>query len=226
VEIAAIRRNSGALGAPRGGATSLVAQNLQIALNQTELEVSSLRAQLADRQGRVSQLRRMVNTLPEVEAELARLTRDYDVTKTQYDALLQRLESAKLSGQADRQDDFRIRVIEPPVRPLAPASPKLLYLLTGVLFGGLGIGLALAYLRSQLHPVYQSVRHLSSATGLKVLGAVNLMHGPPGGDRNRRDLAIVGVGVALLLVAFGAVVLLAPALQGVASEFRIQVAST
>jgi polysaccharide chain length determinant protein (PEP-CTERM system associated) len=224
-EIAAIRRNSGALGAPRGGATSLVAQNLQIALNQTELEVSALRAQLADRQGRVSQLRRMINTLPEVEAELARLTRDYDVTKTQYDALLQRLESAKLSGQADREDDFRIRVIEPPVRPLTPAAPKIFYLLTGVLLAGLGVGLGLAFLRSKLHPVYQSVRQLSSATGLTVLGAVNLVQGPKEASRNRLDAALVSAGVALLVVAFGVIVLLAPTLQGVASELRIQVAS-
>ena len=80
----------------------------------------------------------MMNVLPEVEAELARLTRDYSSNQTQYQQLLQRLDSARLTDEADRSEDLKVKVIDPPVLPVFPASPKRGLLIVGVLMGGLG----------------------------------------------------------------------------------------
>ena len=122
-ELATLRNNVGSLGSPRGG-SSLVAQNLQIALNQAELDMATLQSQVADHSRRVAELRQRMNTLPEVEAELSKLTRDYDVTKAEYEKLLQRFESAKLSDAADRIDSVRFRVVDPPVPELTPRDRK------------------------------------------------------------------------------------------------------
>ena len=70
---------------------------------------------------------RRVNSIPEIEAELSRLNRDYEVNKQQYDTLLQRLESAKISQSADQNtENVKFRIIEPPTVPVKakrPAAP-------------------------------------------------------------------------------------------------------
>lgn len=78
---------------------SPVYQQMQVSLSNTEVELASLRTELAQRQANVAGLRRSVDTIPEVEAQLNRLDRDYTVVKSQYDALVQRLESARLSEE-------------------------------------------------------------------------------------------------------------------------------
>ena len=80
---------------------------------------NELRGQMAAQQGAVADLRSRVNAIPEIEAELARLNRDYEVNKEQYDTLLQRLESAKISQQADQNtENVKFRIIEPPTTPV------------------------------------------------------------------------------------------------------------
>ena len=73
---------------------------------------------------RSAYLRGMANTIPEVEAQLVRLNRDYTVVKTEYETLLQRLESARMNQevQADKKD-VTFKVLDPPRTPLAPSSP-------------------------------------------------------------------------------------------------------
>lgn len=221
-ELTALRQNRGALGAPRG-ASSLVAQNLQIALNQAELDLASLRSQISDRQQRVGELRAKINTLPEVEAELSRLTRDYNVTRAQYDTLLQRLESARLSGKADRTDDLRIRVIEPPVVPIMPTSPKLLILLAGVLAAAIGAGAGFAFLRARMHPVYLDAKQLAASTGLRVLGVIDDVNREAIRRTYVRQYATFGMTFAALLFAFLLVVATAPKAQTIGGQIRTMV---
>jgi polysaccharide chain length determinant protein (PEP-CTERM system associated) len=170
-EIQALRSSSG-LGSVAASSASPVLQNLQISLNGVELEIASLQSQLRDHQGRIEELRKNMNVLPEVEAELARLNRDYGTNRTQYEQLLQRLASARLTDQADRNDDLTFKIIEPPTLPLSPAAPKRLLLLAGVLIAGLGMGGGIAWLMSQLKPVFVSPRQLRDAfKDLPLLGS-------------------------------------------------------
>ena len=79
--------------------------------------------------------------MPEVEAELSRLDRDYEVNKRQYDTLLERLESAKISEQAEQSsENVKFRVIEPPTVPLKPSGPNRILLNSMVLLLALGSG--------------------------------------------------------------------------------------
>src|SRR5262249_23039191 len=121
---------------------------------------------------RVAELQRLVTAGPEVEAELARLSRDYGVTKTRYEALLQRLEAARLSNEADRSEDSRFRILEPPQAPLRPISPDRMLFLMGVLLVALALGAGVALLRSLTQPVFFSQHAIAKATGLPVIGVV------------------------------------------------------
>lgn len=172
-EIEALRSNSVALGSSRSATSSIVVQNLQIALNEAELTIAAADSQLAGHRAKIAELNGMMNVLPEVEAELARLTRDYGSNQTQYQQLLQRLDSARLTDEADRNEDLKIKVIEPPVLPVFPASPKRGLLVLAVLFGGLGAAGGIAWLLAQLRPVFSNLRELKKALNLPVLGSVS-----------------------------------------------------
>ena len=56
-----------------------VYQNMRIQLSNTEVEIASLRAEESQQQQAVDKLRTLVDTVPQVEAELGRLNRDYGV---------------------------------------------------------------------------------------------------------------------------------------------------
>jgi polysaccharide chain length determinant protein (PEP-CTERM system associated) len=208
-EIAALRSNVLSAGAPTG-TTSLVRQNLQIALNEAENRVSSLRAQAEGSEQRVADLRRQMNVLPAVEAELAKLNRDYDVTKAEYERLLQRLESAKLTDAADRVDETRVRIVDQPVRSNVPVAPKRALMLLAVCAMALCAGAALAWGLSQLHPVYISAEQLESETGLRVVGTVSTVSDSPNrmwpGAVPLALLLMVYFSATLVLVRFSAAV--------------------
>ena len=141
--------------------------------------------------------------MPEVEAEFARLNRDYDVTRAQYTALVDRFEKAKLSDQAQQTGSVRFEVIDPPSAPFDPAEPNRLRLIMMVFFAGIAAGGGLAYLLHQMKPVFNNVRMLNEITGLTVLGAVSRTWLGKYQVQRRRSVLTFGAAAAALLVAFG-----------------------
>ena len=75
-----------------GVTSNPIYQSVRLALNQADVEVAALRRELADHESKIAELRKAVNTVPEVEAEFARLNRDYDLNRAQYHSLIEPLE--------------------------------------------------------------------------------------------------------------------------------------
>jgi hypothetical protein len=155
-----------------------VYQSIQLALNQTDVEIASLRRELSGHQNKVVELRNMLDTMPQVEAEFARLNRDYDVNKANYTALVERLEKSRLGEEATTSGSVRFDVIEPPNAPFTPSSPHRTLLILGVLLFAIAAGGAIAFLLNMLRPVFQSTKSLAEATGLVVLGTVSMAMAP------------------------------------------------
>jgi hypothetical protein len=139
-----------------------------------DVDVAAARQQVADEERKIAEQRKMINIAPQVEAEFERLNRDYSVTHTQYQALVDRLSRAKLSDKADATGVVRFEVVDPPSVDPAPVFPKRTKLILIVLLSGLGAGLGVAYLMHQLRPVFTSARQLTDATQLPVLGTVSM----------------------------------------------------
>jgi polysaccharide chain length determinant protein (PEP-CTERM system associated) len=173
-EIEALRRGDPNAAAVSGASSNPVYQSIQLALNQVDVEIASLRRQIADQQNRVTELRAMLDTMPQVEAEFARLNRDYDVTRAQYTALVERLEKSRLGEEATTSGSVRFDVIEPPNAEFRPVSPPRSLLVLAILVFAIGAGIAVALLLHLLRPVFTSARSLAEATGLQVLGAVSM----------------------------------------------------
>jgi polysaccharide chain length determinant protein (PEP-CTERM system associated) len=180
----------------------------QIALNEVEVEIATLEADARDRDQKLQELQGLVNEVPGVEAELARLNRDYTVIKDQYQALIQSRERQQLSEHASATDQVEFRVLNPPLAPLKPVAPRRLLLLAALLMGALAAGAGLSYALSQLKPVFSSVKSLREISGLPVLGSVSrvLLDGRLLAKR-RRALVSFSAALAGLFVMIGGVAL-------------------
>lgn len=182
-EIEALRRGDPNAAAASGASANPVYQSIQLSLNQVDVEIASLRRQIADHQARVAEMRNMLDTMPQVEAEYARLNRDYDVTRAQYTALVERLEKTRLGEEATTSGSVRFDIIEPPNAPFRPVSPRRSILVLAVLVFALGAGVGVALLLHLLMPVFTSARSLAESTSLQVLGTVGMAWA----DLQRRD---------------------------------------
>jgi len=187
-----------------------VYQSIKIALSQTDVEIAELKRQIADQQQTVSELRNRVDIIPEVEAQLAQLNRDYEVNHSQYTALLQRLESARLSQNADESKErTKFRVVEPPVTPVKPIGPKRALFLTAVLFFAMGVGAVVAVAISQFNRVVSSRALLRALSGLPVLGSISRIELPEVVPLLRRQSTLFAASLGVLIVLYGIVLALA-----------------
>jgi polysaccharide chain length determinant protein (PEP-CTERM system associated) len=205
-EIAALKRGDPGAVAASGVSANPVYQSIQLQLNQTDVEIASLRRELAGHQTKVAELRSNLDTMPQVEAEYARLNRDYDVTKANYTALVERLEKSRLGDEATTSGSVRFDVIEPPNAPFKPISPMRTVLVLGVLVLAIGIGGGIAFLMNMLRPVFLTAKGLAEATGLAVLGSVSMAMAPERKLSVRKSYLRYAVAFGGLFV-IGAVVL-------------------
>jgi polysaccharide chain length determinant protein (PEP-CTERM system associated) len=179
-----------------------VYQSLRMSLSQGDADLAELRGQIASQRAAVADLRSKVNSIPDVEAELSRLNRDYEVNKKQYDTLLQRLESANISQQADQNiDNVKFRIIEPPTLPVKPSAPNRPLLDVLVLLAALAAGVGLAVLIAQLHPTFSNRESLQRIAGIPVLGSVSATLRAAFVPWYRRQSTMVAMAAALLVAA-------------------------
>ncbi len=197
-----------------------VYQDMKIGYKQSEVLVAETRSKLEQAEREVAGLRASVNTIPEVEAKLSQLNRDYEVNKAQHAALLKSLESARLSEDVEEsRDDVRFRIIEPPVAPLRPVTPNRPLFVIIVLLGAVAAGGGLAFVLHQMNPVFATRQSLREALAdLPVLGSVTLAVNAGQLMLERRDRLRLSAAAGLLLVAFVITLLVEPfasdALQG------------
>lgn len=188
---------------------SPVYQEIKLAMAQAEAEVAGLQARVTAYAAEVEQLEKSVDTVPEIEAELKRLDRDYGLNKQQFDELLKRREAARLSQQVDQQaDDIKLKVIEPPRIPLVPIGPNRIQFLSMVLIASLGAGAGLAFLLAQLNPRFYSSDELKEIVKLPIIGTVSLVYSQRQRTERRMELAVFAVMLMVLISAYGGLVTL------------------
>jgi polysaccharide chain length determinant protein (PEP-CTERM system associated) len=211
-EIDSLRRGDANAAAASRASSNPVYQSVQLALNQVDVDIGDLESQLSQREAKISELKRMLDTAPQVEAEFAQLNRDYDVNKAQYTALLANLQKARLGERADDAGSIRFEVVQPPTASFGPVWPRRPLFLAAVLAAALAAGAALAYGMSYLHPVVSSAIALTQATGVPVLGSVSVAFPAKELAERKRDTLRISLAAACLVITFG--VLLVVSQQG------------
>lgn len=191
-----------ASGKLKGGAaaTSPVYQQIRISLATAEANVASLRSQLAVQQGRLDQVRATAGKVPQAEADLAQLNRDYDILRKNYDQLVSRRESASLGVKLDQSAQLAdFRIVEPPRVDPKAAFPNRQVLAAMTLIVSLAIGLGVSFGLGQAFPTFHDQTELREISGRPVLGSVSMYVSPASKLAERRDL-MAFAGVAGLLV--------------------------
>lgn len=198
-----------------GGGVGGAANPLYISLRAMQAEKQSTVAALSARknqiQSDINQLLAQQDADPGVVAEQARINRDYEVLKQQYDKLLTDREQVKLRGQvASETDSVTFKVIDPPVVPRVPVAPNRILLLAAILIAGLGCGVGTAFAMGQLRASYPTADRLAKASGLPVVGSITeMLTDPQRAERRKRmkwfaggTAGLAGAFVLLLLVEF------------------------
>ncbi len=186
-----------------------VYQQMRIVMSEVEADIAAKKAVVDEYKKRIEGLKAAVDKVLQVETEEAQLNRDYGILKSQHQGLLKRLESARLGHDIDtRSGAIRFRIVDPPTVPTKPSGPPRALWSSIVVLGGLGIGVALAFLMSQVRPTYDNREALNTFTGYPVLGSVSMVWTKAQIKiRQRRHLGFL-LGLLALVSAYGLVMFL------------------
>jgi polysaccharide chain length determinant protein (PEP-CTERM system associated) len=178
--------------------TSPVFQRIRVALAEAEAKVASMRGQLGEQQSQLEQTRALAGKMPQVEAELAQLNRDYDIVRKNYEQLVARRESASLGEKIDQTTKAaEFRLVEPPRVAPQPVKPSRLLVSLATFVVAIAAGFGAAFGLTQLVPTIQDAKMLKELSGRPVLGSVSLVSEPGAQRHIQRDQKIF-IGVASL----------------------------
>ena len=187
-----------------GGSTSAPQQQIKLALAESEATVAALRVRAGDMQARLAQLRASASRVPQIEAEMAQLNRDYEVIRGAYQTMVSRREKAALSEDVDATRSAQFRVIDPPRTAPQPVFPNRLALAPLVLALALIAGVAATFVVVQLLPTFDNSRLLRTATHRQVLGSVSALVNDGMLRQARREKFRFGSALGSLVIASGA----------------------
>ena len=142
-----------------GGAsdsTLTAARQLQGQLQANQLEISNRESSIESLKARIGGYEGRLNLEPETEQELADLTRGYDQSKANYDALLKKKDDSEMATSMEQmQQGERFTMLDPPSLPSKPDFPDRLKFCAFGLAAGLALGLlvmvGLEFMDDRLH---------------------------------------------------------------------------
>ena len=161
-------------------------------LSKAEAEVGSAQAKVQDFERRREDLNANVATIPQIEDEFRKLTRDYDVVQERYEDFLKRRDRARVNSENDRDNaNFEYQVIEQPRTLPRPVEPNRPLLITLIFLGAWAIGVSIPIFLDLVRPSVSSLKDIAKLTEFPVLGTVSM---------TEQSAAQMRVGMKTLLV--------------------------
>ena len=190
--------------ARRVSASNPIFENLKIKMVDNDSLVASLQRQIAEGTIERDRLQDIARGAPGLQADYLNLNRDYDVLRKNYEDLLARRESMRISSAAEIDGDkVKVQVVDPPLVPQNPVAPKRIVLLSGVLLAGIGAGIALALLLVQMDQSFHTVDDLRGL-GFPVVGGVSMISASVPFIRQAASLATFAIAVSVPAIAYAA----------------------
>jgi polysaccharide chain length determinant protein (PEP-CTERM system associated) len=142
--------------------------------DQIQVELAGLDKEILKRTARQSQLEADIqklqvhmSALPRVEQQLAELSRDYDTSRTSYQALLSKRNNSSVAAEMERRaEGEQFRILDPASYPEKPYKPNLLQidilgLLIGI-FAGCGLAMLVEMSDNTLHSESDFIQVISA----------------------------------------------------------------
>ena len=171
-----------------------------------KVDVNAARRRLQRTEQQLEEERKRMERIAERQAELAELTRDYDVTRSIYEDMLERKERARLSMTLDIEGQgVTFRVQEPANFPIQPDGLRFLhFVMAGPLLGVLfPLGLLVVYV--YFDPRIRFASSLESISSVPILGVVPHMSTPLTKRIMRTDVILLGLFVIVVMAVYLAI---------------------
>ncbi|MFO1305258.1 MAG: XrtA system polysaccharide chain length determinant [Burkholderiales bacterium] len=177
-------------------------QQIRVSLADAEAKVASAQSKLSSYESQYAQLTASGRLIPQAEAELAQLNRDYDIQKKTYTDLLARREATLMGANAQDTIGQQIRVVDPARVAPKPLQPTRLTLLFLAIAGALVAGVGASFAANEFRPAFHSAAELVAVANRPLLGWLSMVDTPEIVRRKRRGLIVFAGGVGALLTAF------------------------
>jgi succinoglycan biosynthesis transport protein ExoP len=156
----------------------------KVRLTLIEKELQRHRELKANLQAQIRSFQGKVDSVPILESRLAELTRNYEVSRQNYQSLLDKTLSAGMSEQLEKkQQAARFMILDPAKTPEKPLKPKRMPLFLGVVALSIVLPLGAVLAKEALSGVIKSETQLKELLypNIPVLGTI-----PP--IQNQRDI--------------------------------------
>jgi len=171
----------------------------KVRLSLIEKELERRKEVKAKLQQQIQSFQGKVDSVPVLETRLAELTRNYEVSRQNYQSLLDKTLSAGMSEQLEqKQQAERFVVLDSARTPEKPVKPKRVPIYAGVVLGSFLLPVGMILVKELLSGAIKSEMQLKELLPPKVpvLGTIP----PIGSQRDRRLTRWLNVQTSLLLV--------------------------
>lgn len=173
---------------------------MQSQLKANRLEIANREAEIKDGQAKINQYQTRLNMAPVMEQQFAEITRDYDQSKTDYEALLAKKNQSEMSTNLEKtQQAEHFRMLDPPDLPGKPYKPNRLLLSAAGIAVGLAFGGGFAFAREKLSDRIYSEREIKKLVAFEVIAEIPPIETLHEQSSSRRG-AWIAAGVAFLML--------------------------
>jgi succinoglycan biosynthesis transport protein ExoP len=169
-------------------------------LKANRLEIANRESEIKDEQNKINQYQGRLNMAPVMEQQYADITRDYDQSKTDYEALLAKKNQSEMSTDLEKtQQGERFRMLDPPNLPVKPYKPNRLILCGAGLAVGLILGAGFAFGQEKLSGKIFSEREIKKVVPFEVIAEIPPIESPEEQSSHRRNAWIAGAAAAVMI---------------------------
>ena len=169
----------------RVAGTTYLAQ-LEAELDELDAYIERLKEQQGHLQKQIEDYHARIERTPERQRELSILQRDYENTRKNYQSLLDKQLSARISENLEKQQQGEtFKVLDPANLPSNAESPNVLMIMISGLLFGCGTGFCCAFVLEQLHVVIRDPDEMEKHLGLPVLSTIPNYDSAYSGDAPR-----------------------------------------
>jgi succinoglycan biosynthesis transport protein ExoP len=182
-----------------------VALQLKSQLEANRMEIENLTGEEQKLKTAIEQYQRRLNQTPVREQQLASILRNYEQLKLDYTDLLNKETQSRMAADLEkRQEGQQFRLVDQPSLPTVPSSPNRVKISLNGVAGGIGLGLALAFIVNLWDRSFRYEKDLGPQFAFPILVSVPLFLTPreQQGRAWKRNIEwVAGSGLALAVLA-------------------------